>query len=212
MFRRHSTVLLALALLSAAPLAAAVDLAVHVETAGGAPIADAIVYAVPSAPVHAAPGAKYVIDQLDRHFIPRVSVVQAGTAVDFPNSDNIRHSVYSFSPARVFTLKLYAGKPTDPVVFDKAGLVVLGCNIHDSMVAWLLVVDTPYFARTDRSGAAILAKVPAGDYSLRAWHSPMTEDEQVVQPLHVEPGAASVAHTIHISTPVDSADDPAKPK
>jgi plastocyanin len=212
MFRRHSTALFALALLCAPPLAAAVDLSVHVETATGRPIADAIVYAVPSAPVHGTARARYVIDQVDRHFVPRVNVVQVGTAVDFPNSDNIRHSVYSFSPARVFTLKLYAGRPTDPVVFDKAGLVVLGCNIHDSMVAWLLVVDTPYFAHTDRGGTALFSRLPAGDYSLHAWHSPMTEDQQIEQPLHVEPGAATLAHTIHISTPIDAPDDPAKPR
>jgi plastocyanin len=212
MFRRHSTAWCALALVSAPPLATAVDLAVHVETAAGGPIADAIVYAVPNAPPHTAPRVRYVIDQVDRHFVPRVNVVQVGTAVDFPNSDNIRHSVYSFSPARVFTLKLYAGRPTDPVLFDKAGLVVLGCNIHDSMVAWLLVVDTPYFARTDRGGMASFPKLPAGDYSLRAWHSPMTEDQQVAQALHVESGAATLAQTLHISIPVDAADEPAKPK
>jgi plastocyanin len=212
MFRRQATALFALALLSTPPWAAAVDLTVHVETAAGGPIADAIVYAVPSVPVHAAPRPRYVVDQVDRHFVPRVNVVEVGTAVDFPNSDNIRHSVYSFSPARVFTLKLYAGKPTDPVVFDKAGLVVLGCNIHDSMVAWLLVVDTPYFARTDRGGIALFQKLPAGDYSLHAWHSPMTEDQQVAQPLHVEPGAAPLAHTLHISSPLDAPEDSAMPK
>jgi plastocyanin len=211
MFRRHSIALFALALASAPPLAAAVDLAVHVETSAGTPIADSIVYAVPSVPLHAAPKTRYVIDQVDRHFVPHVNVVQVGTAVDFPNSDNIRHSVYSFSPARAFTLKLYADKPADPVVFDKAGLVVLGCNIHDSMVAWLLVVDTPYFARTDRRGLALFPKLPAGDYSLHAWHSPMTEDQQVAQPLHVEPGAATLTQTIHISTLVDAPEDPTKP-
>ncbi|HEX3835703.1 MAG TPA: methylamine utilization protein [Steroidobacteraceae bacterium] len=210
MLRRRPTAWWALALTCATPFVAAADLTVHVETAAGAPIADAIVYAVPAAPIHAAPGARYVIDQIDRHFVPRVNVVQAGTAVDFPNSDNIRHSVYSFSPARVFSLKLYAGKPTDPVLFDKAGLVVLGCNIHDSMVAWLLVVDTPYFARTDRAGIALLPKLPSGDYSLRAWHASLTEDEQIVQPLHLEPGAAALAHTLHISAPLDGPESPAK--
>jgi plastocyanin len=209
---RHPTALAALALICGSPFAAAADLTVHVETAAGAPIAESIVYAVPNTPVHAVAGARYVIDQVDRHFIPRVNVVQSGTAVDFPNSDNIRHSVYSFSPARVFTLKLYAGKPTDPVLFDKAGLVVLGCNIHDSMVAWLLVVDSPYFARTDRGGNALLAKLPSGDYSLRAWHAPMTEDQQLVQPLHVEPGAATLAHTFRITTDLDVPDAPAKPQ
>ena len=94
-----------------------------------------------TAPSHELRHAK--IDQVNKEFVPLVSVVQTNTEITFPNSDNIRHSVYSFSPAKVFSLKLYAGKSAAPVIFDKAGLVVLGCNIHDLMVSWLLVVDTP---------------------------------------------------------------------
>ena len=126
-------------LCAAAGLARAADLRVSVADAAGQPVADAIVYATAqAAPVRTAT-AKAVIDQVHRRFVPRVSVVQTGTAISFPNSDNIRHSVYSFSPARTFTLKLYAGTPANPVVFDKPGIVVLGCNIHDSMVAWVLI-------------------------------------------------------------------------
>jgi plastocyanin len=191
---------------------AAVELSVRVQSAAGAPIEDAIVYAVPSVPAHAAPGAKYVIDQVNRTFVPRVNVVESGTAVAFPNSDNIRHSVYSFSPAKIFSLKLYAGKLTDPVVFDRAGLVVLGCNIHDIMVAWLLVVDTPYYTRTDRGGTALLPRVPPGDYTLHTWHAPMTEDQQVVEPLHVDAGSAGLARTVHLDVPDDPAGSAAAPK
>jgi hypothetical protein len=128
---------------------------------------------------------KGTIDQVNREFVPPDTVVQAGTPVEFPNSDNIRHSVYSFSPAKVFTLKLYAGKPSNPVVFDKPGIVVLGCNIHDSMVAWVLVVDTPYFARTDSSGVATLTGLAPGEYQLRAWHWPMAE-ELPGEALHID--------------------------
>jgi plastocyanin len=195
-----------------APWVSAADLAVSVQTAAGAPIEDAIVYAVPTTPAHAAAGTKYLVDQVDRHFVPRVNVVESGTSVSFPNSDNIRHSVYSFSPAKVFTLKLYAGRAADPVVFDKAGLVVLGCNIHDTMVAWLLVVDTPYFAHTDHGGIANLPRLPPGDYSLHAWHSPMTEDQQVIESLHVDAGTGALAHTLHIGVPVDPPEPAAKPK
>ncbi len=84
--------------------------------------------------------------------MPRVTVVRTGTAVTFPNSDHIRHQVYSFSHAKIFTLKLYAGSPQHAVVFDQPGLVVLGCNIHDRMVAFVGVVDSPYFAKTDGFG------------------------------------------------------------
>lgn len=169
-------------------LADAADLRVRVEDASGMAFARAVVYATPLTPVTHGELAKAVIDQVNRAFVPIDSVVQVGTAVAFPNSDNIRHSVYSFSPAKVFTLKLYAGTPSSPIVFDKPGVVVLGCNIHDSMVAWLLVVDTPYYARTDGSGVATLANLPPGDYRLRAWHSPMAQ-EIAGEPLHVDSNA-----------------------
>ena len=123
-------------------------------------------------PLDAKPPADHdavVIDQLDKRFVPRVSVVRTGTAITFPNSDRIRHQVYSFSAAKTFSLKLYAGAPQTPVIFDQPGLVVLGCNIHDNMVAFVGVVDSPYFAKTTDSGTASL-NVPAGRYRMRAWH------------------------------------------
>jgi plastocyanin len=201
-----------MALVCAPRWAAAADVSVSVLSAAGTPVEDAIVYAVPTVPAHAAQGAKYVIDQINRTFVPRINVVQSGTAVSFPNSDNIRHSVYSFSPAKKFALKLYAGKLTDPVIFDRAGLVVLGCNIHDIMVAWLVVVDTPYFAHSDRAGTALLSKLPPGEYTLHIWHEPMTEDQQHSEPLHVDAGSAGVTHTVHIDVPVEPAAAPAPPR
>jgi hypothetical protein len=110
-----------------------------------------------------------IIDQIDKRFVPRVNVIRTGTAVSFPNSDSIRHQVYSFSKPRPFNLKLYAGSPRMDIVFDKAGMVVLGCNIHDTMVAFVAVVDTPYFAKTSQSGVAKV-DLPAGRYRLRVWH------------------------------------------
>lgn len=204
--RTNGSVWIALTL--AAPLvAASADLQVRVVSASGAPAVDAIVYAVPATAIAHSPLPHAVIDQINRQFTPRVNVVQAGTPVDFPNSDNIRHSVYSFSPAKVFTLKLYAGKPAEPIVFDKPGLVVLGCNIHDRMLAWLLVVDTPYYARTDRSGTALLSKLPAGDYSLHAWHTPLTEDQQVEQPIKIDAAGPASARTLQFDTEIDSQED-----
>ncbi len=209
---RYSVLWLAMMLVCAPRWVAAADLSVSVLSAAGTPVADAIVYAVPNVPAHAAPGAKYVIDQVNRTFVPRVNVVQSGTAVSFPNSDNIRHSVYSFSPAKKFALKLYAGKLTDPVIFDRAGLVVLGCNIHDIMVAWLMVVDTPYFARSDRGGTALLSRLPPGEYTLHTWHEPMTEDQQHSEPLRIDAGSAGMTYTVHIDVPADSAAAPATPR
>ncbi len=180
---------IALLLCAASGLTQAADLRVTVSDGSNRPVADAIVYATalnPPAPVE----HKASIDQVNRRFVPRVSVIQTGTAVTFPNSDNIRHSVYSFSRPRTFTLKLYAGTPASPVVFDQPGIVVLGCNIHDTMVAWVLVVDTTFFARTAADGSASLSGLPPGDYLLRAWNNSMS-DEQPGEPLHVGPEALS---------------------
>jgi len=124
--------------------------------------------------VPAAKSQHAVVDQIDKTFVPQIAVVQTGTAVEFPNSDNIRHQVYSFSPAKVFTLKLYSGRPSAPVVFDKPGLVVLGCNIHDNMLGYVLSVDTPWFARSAAPGTAKIADVPAGSYDVFAWHTGAT--------------------------------------
>ena len=111
------------------------------------------------------------IAQVDKQFVPRVSVVPVGTAVQFPNRDKVRHHVYSFSPAKTFDLKLYIGTPANPVVFERSGVAVLGCNIHDKMVAWVVVVETPYFGRTDAQGRLRLDNVPPGSYQLRTWHA-----------------------------------------
>jgi plastocyanin len=209
---RCAILLLAVTVVSTASLAAAAELVVHVQTRANAPLEDAIVYAVPAIPAQPATGQKYNIDQVNRQFVPRINVVQTGTSVRFPNSDNIRHSVYSFSAAKVFTLKLYAGKSADAVVFDKAGLVVLGCNIHDLMVSWLLVVDTPYFARTDHGGAATLARLPPGDYTLRTWHEPMTEEQQVAESVHVDATGEPAARTVHLDVaPTPAAAPPGAP-
>jgi len=174
--RRFPLPVLCYALSFAAHGTLAASLHVQVHDPAGQPMADAVVYAVPERPLAHEAVSKAIIDQIDRHFVPRISVVQAGTAVLFPNSDNIRHSVYSFSSPKVFTLKIYSGVPANPIVFDKPGVVVLGCNIHDSMVAWILIVDTPYFARTDSAGMATLPNLPPGNYSLHGWSNAMRQE------------------------------------
>lgn len=149
----------------------AADLQVQVTGESGAPVSEAIVVALPAASTSTQDVSRTaMIDQVKKEFVPYVSVVRTGTAVSFPNFDNIRHHVYSFSPARIFELKLYKGTPAKPIVFDKPGLVVLGCNIHDWMVAYVYVVDTPYFAKTDSKGSARLENLPAGQYELRVMH------------------------------------------
>jgi plastocyanin len=165
---------LALILLLAGPLSArAADLAVTVRTAAGKPVADAVVMVRPQA---GAPRGlirfpwPYRMAQQAMKFAPFVLVVPVGADVSFPNLDLVLHHVYSFSPAKTFELKLYGHDETRNVRFDKAGVVAVGCNIHDSMVGFIRVVDTPYAAKTNAAGEAVIHDLPAGPASLVLWH------------------------------------------
>lgn len=113
---------------------------------------------------------KAVMDQFDRSFSPPVLVVPVGSTVTFPNSDTVSHQVYSFSPARRFQLPLYRGTPYPPVRFDEPGVVTLGCNIHDDMIAYVVVTAAPYFGTTDRAGNWSTMDVAAGRYRVSLWH------------------------------------------
>jgi plastocyanin len=163
--------LFAAALLAGGAGAAPVE--VLVQTPSGTPLADAAVLVEPVAgpPPRARARGHASIEQRGREFIPWMTVVQTGTSIDFPNNDTIRHHVYSFSEPKRFEIKLYAGKPGQPVVFDRPGQIDIGCNIHDWMEAHVLVVDTPYFARTGADGRATVAGVAAGRYRVRPWHA-----------------------------------------
>lgn len=176
---------LTLGLTSANRAAMAATLQVKVADQSGAAVADAVVWAIPSGETIApTTTGTATIDQIKRKFVPLVSVVQTGTSVTFPNKDDIEHDVYSFSDAKRFDLHLYHGTHAKPVVFEKSGLVVMGCNIHDQMLAYLMVVDTPYFAKTDSNGVAQLNKLPQGAYSLTVWHYQMTDPNgRVTQPI-----------------------------
>jgi plastocyanin len=155
------------------PLAAA-TIEIKVATPSGAAVQDAVVYALPAVPISV--GHKVAtMDQKNRAFIPRVLPIQTGTWVEFPNSDDIRHQVYSTSPARRFQLPLYSGKPAYPIQFSNSGVVVLGCNIHDQMQAFIVVVDTPFFATT-KDGRTTLAGVGPGRYILHVWYPGMREE------------------------------------
>lgn len=153
-------------LLSGPALAA--SLRAELVDAQGKPVSDAVLTL--NGPLGApSPAPIAVMDQVQQQFLPNVLAVRSGTKVVFPNSDNIRHQVYSFSPTKRFELRLYQGTPSEPVVFDKPGVVVLGCNIHDWMVGYVYVTDDAWFAVADKSGALTL-DVPAGRYSVTLWH------------------------------------------
>jgi plastocyanin len=161
-------------LAAACPLAAsAASVELRVTDAAGKPLPDAVVFLESKEAQAAVKPAAVEIAQVARQFTPQVTVVPVGSSVSFPNRDTVRHHVYSFSPTKKFEIKLYVGTPTAPVVFDQPGIAVLGCNIHDSMAAWVVIVDTPYHARTGADGRVTLPQVPAGSYRLRAWHASM---------------------------------------
>ena len=161
-------------------LAQSAEMRVLVKDYKGKLVADAVVLAVPVDPrsaLHAHPPTD-AMDQVDKQFVPYVKPIYVGSTVRFPNSDNIRHQVYSFSPAKKFELPLYAGTGAPPVVFDKPGVVVLGCNIHDWMVGYIYVSETPFFTKTGTLGTAVITDMPAGEYIVRLWHPSMDHTEE----------------------------------
>lgn len=158
----------------------AASIFVQVVAPTGAALPDAAVYAEPvSGPALPKFQKTTEIQQKGRKFLPLTTVVQVGTNISFPNNDTVRHHVYSLSPAKVFDLKLYAGEPENPIYFDKPGTVVVGCNIHDQMVAYIHVVPTPHFAKTDISGKARLDGIASGTYRLKAWHASLPPSAQI---------------------------------
>lgn len=161
--------------LAASTTCAAGDLSVSVFDPAGRAVSEVVVTVTALQP-HAAssPGAA-VMDQRRLEFTPRVLVVATGTSVEFPNNDTVSHQVYSFSAPKKFQLPLYKGQKHSPVTFGAAGLVVLGCNIHDEMVGYIYVTDAPYFGKTDAAGSLRFAGLPAGEYQLTFW-SPYIAD------------------------------------
>jgi plastocyanin len=166
------------------------SLDVTVKDVNGNPVPDAVVYAKTNAERAVQSKKQVIIDQRNKQFVPYVTAVEVGTSVMFPNSDNIRHHVYSFSPAKRFELPLYSGTPAKPVVFDKVGFVTLGCNIHDWMVAYVAVLPTPYFQVTHKEGRAFLKDLPVGRYTVEVWHPSLKgTPEKLAQQVEVTSGS-----------------------
>jgi plastocyanin len=171
----QSAAALLLAALTPVGPALAATLMISVQSPDGHALAGAVVTAHPlDAPAKRPAPVRAIMDQVDRAFAPDLLVIPAGSTVAFPNSDSVSHQIYSFSPAKRFKLPLYRGKPYPPVQFDQAGVVTLGCNIHDDMLAYLVVTDAPYFGRTDKSGAWV-AELPRGRYRVSIWHPRMQD-------------------------------------
>ena len=158
------------------------ELSVRIVDAHSQAIPDAVVIATPlgSATPRAPAPTTAVMDQIGKAFVPIVLVVQTGTPVIFPNSDTVAHQVYSFSPARRFELPLYRGQVHPPITFDHPGLVILGCNIHDNMVGYIYVTDSPYSGLSDARGQWAIADLPVGDYEVSVWSHRMPRDSASV--------------------------------
>lgn len=162
------------------------DMTLTVLDQDGLPVPDAVItldrYAVDT------PNTIAMMDQIDESFVPRVLVIQKGQYVSFPNSDDIRHHVYSFSKPKAFEIKLYKGTDIPPVLFDKPGLVALGCNIHDDMIGYIVVADNALSVKTDSNGTATLPAKQGDVVSL--WSERLLDGVTEVAQINMVSGAA----------------------
>jgi plastocyanin len=181
------------------------ELSVTVLQSNGRPLPDAVVDVVPAAtpaPLRTVP--KAVIDQRDLMFVPETLIVRTGTEVSFPNSDNVLHQVYSFSTAKRFQLSLYSRSQHAMVTFDKPGLVTVGCNIHDGMFGYIYVTDSPWFGATNDAGIVQIGNLPAGNYTIKIWHSRIKEKpEPLNQQISVSENG-SITKSIRLTKPVNA--------
>jgi plastocyanin len=195
----HWLALLALAL--AQPATAARSVSGSVTAPQGAAIAGAVVFLQePSPPPIAGEHAAAVVDQVEKTFVPGILPIMVGTYVRFPNHDQIQHHVYSFSPTKTFELPLYKGEAAPAVLFDKVGVVKIGCNIHDWMSGIILVLPTPHFTVTDASGKYVLENVPEGNYTLVVWHAQSNvKPEDTAREIPIREEVTSVNFTLALS-------------
>jgi plastocyanin len=151
---------------------------------GGKPQQNVVVWLDTPAGTDPPAARRIVLDQRNLQFAPRVLAVQTGTTVEFPNNDRVFHNVFSFRDGKRFDLGLYPIGSVKHVRFDRAGISRLFCNIHPQMAAYVIAVDSPYFAVSDEAGSFTLTDVPVGAYTYRAWRAggPPLTGEAAVQP------------------------------
>src|SRR4029079_12845447 len=191
----------AVALGLAAPLVAA-PLTVRVVDPAGHPVRDAVVTLYPAGVAARAPrgGGRYTVSQKNIQFHPFLSIVPVGADVSFPNLDPTKHHVYSFSPAKKFELKLFAKDQSRTVHFDKAGVVALGCNIHDQMSAFIVVTDSAWTARTNAQGIASFGDAPSAPARLTVWHPYLRAPGGMIQQA-VAPTQRSLSFQVRLRPP-----------
>ncbi|CAL1690910.1 hypothetical protein MMB232_01044 [Brevundimonas subvibrioides] len=174
------------------------DLTISVRNAAGQPVRDAVVTVRPNAGVPSGPirfSWPLRVVQQNVQFQPYVLIAPVGAAVSFPNLDRVRHHVYSFSRGNRFEIELFGQDQTRSHTFTTAGVAALGCNIHDQMLAFVRVVDTPWAGKTDASGNVTIPAIPAGAASLRVWHPQLNvRGNETAYPVTI--GAGAGRHTI----------------
>ena len=170
--RRPAAILTLVLAAIAHPAARAADLSATLRDPAGKPVADAVLSLTPlDAPAPATPPATGVeIAQVGQQYRPFVTPVRVGTTVEFPNKDDIQHHLYSVSKPKPFEKPLYESGASETVLFDRPGVVTLGCNIHDWMAAYVVVLETPWFSKSDSQGRAKVAGLPSGRYRIDLWH------------------------------------------
>jgi plastocyanin len=195
--------------LFAAGVAADDGLTVRILDKAGKPVPNAVVYHEVDHPSPANPAVTAVVEQRGRAFVPDLTVIQTGTVVEFPNLDDVSHHVYSFARPNAFELPLYKREVTPTVRFDHPGVIILGCNIHDSMLGYIVVVDTPVFGITDEDGIAELTGAPPEADEYYVW-SPRLDPNQALEveaqseDWHVSPVALHVGRKLKALPRTDS--------
>jgi len=175
------------------------ELRVSISDTDGNPLDNAVIEITnPVPPIPDDWDYSAVMDQVDKEFVRNTITVVQGSVVEFPNSDDILHHVYSFSGDLAFELPLYMGDEAEPVRFDHPGVAVLGCNIHDWMIGYIYVGESHLAALSDENGVATLANLPPGDYEFRIWH-PRASDTAMAARHNVSVQAQGVT-SIDLST------------
>ena len=193
--------MLALALAGAATPLVAAPLSVRVIDSSGRPVRDAVVTLYPTSGARLPHvSGRYVISQQNLQFHPFLTIVPVGADVSFPNLDSTKHHVYSFSPAKRFELKLFAKDQSRTVRFDKAGVVALGCNIHDQMSAFIVVTDSAWTSRTNAQGMAIFGDAPNAPARVTVWHPYLRAPGGMVEQA-VGPGQRSASFSVKLRPP-----------
>ena len=199
---RRTLAPLALAATLAAAPAVAGDVSVEVRDQTGKPVRDAVVMIRPAGGVPPGTPMKVswpmVMAQQNTQFTPYVLIVPLGSTVSFPNKDKVRHHVYSFSAPKKFELKLYGRDETRSITFDKPGAVSLGCNIHDGMIAFIFVSDTPFAAKSNPQGVAVVQDAPGGAATLLVWHPDLKARAPISRSLAVAGATQRTSATIEL--------------